>query len=230
MNQNNTDILLESYRKKKVFRKFLGILIAFSIMLITCILIFYTYTKPLVKTAVTTRLKNTVTRGVNEVLSDELQKSKIEYNELITIMTDSQNNVTALSANMINISVMKTKFAVVTTDYLNKQKEKIFELPIGNIAGNEFFSGKGPKLKFRINPSSIVDTEIISSFKSEGINQTIHIISIKINIKTYVLLRGYKSSVDITSEIPVAQTIIVGKVPEFYVENPNSIIFPNEFK
>ena len=72
-------------------------------------------------------------------------------------------------------------------------------------------SGRGPRIPVRIISVAYANTEFKNAFSSTGINQTRHRIIIEANVTVGILIPGEKTSAEITTEITVAETVIVGQ-------------------
>lgn len=59
-----------------------------------------------------------------------------------------------------------------------------------------------------------------SQFSDAGINQTRHQILLEVTVSVDILLPGGDLPAEISAQVPVAETIIVGSVPDTYVELP----------
>ena len=61
------------------------------------------------------------------------------------------------------------------------------------------------------------DTAVVQLFESAaGINQTRHQILLHVDVYTGILLPGFTASTKVSNEIAVAETVIVGGVPQTY--------------
>ena len=55
-----------------------------------------------------------------------------------------------------------------------------------------------------------------NAFTSAGINQTKHQILLDVTVQMSILLPGFRTSTQVSNEITVAETIIIGSVPDTY--------------
>ena len=100
-------------------------------------------------------------------------------------------------------------------------------IPLGTLSGNQFLNNRGPKIRIELDISSAVYSKISSEFISAGINQTLHRITLTISTDIYFIMPWYRSSGGYQTEFILAETIIVGKVPDAYtnvIEYPGSNI------
>ena len=129
---------------------------------------------------------------------------------------DSKNKVTSLSANVMEMNKISTNVAKKVQEDLEKVTDGKIVLPLGSIVGTNLLGGYGPKIDVKVLPVSEVEAKFKSSFESAGINQTKH--SIIIEVATYVKTVSpiYSSTQKYVNEIAVAETVIVGDIPESY--------------
>ena len=92
-------------------------------------------------------------------------------------------------------------------------------IPIGSISNLDMLNNKGPLLHFVITPAAFVETDIESEFETTGINQVNHRIFIVLKISASALIPNYSTDVEFKTRVCVAQTVIVGKVPENIFDN-----------
>ena len=59
-----------------------------------------------------------------------------------------------------------------------------------------------------------INTSYDSVFESAGINQVRHKIYLDIEVKMRLIVPLASKDIDLTCEIPVSETIIVGKIPD----------------
>ena len=86
----------------------------------------------------------------------------------------------------------------------------------GNFTGNDFFSGIGPNVKLRVMPAGTVMTEFKTEFISAGINQTRHRVYISVVCHMRVVAPFASDDVVVDNSVTVAETILIGEVPEYY--------------
>ena len=87
--------------------------------------------------------------------------------------------------------------------------------------GSKLFANLGPNFKVFIIPLSSIVVDFYSEFEQAGINQTIHRIYMEINAKVQVVIPLSNKTVEITSNVPIAETVIVGEVPKTYINIPD---------
>ena len=82
--------------------------------------------------------------------------------------------------------------------------------------------GKGPVIPVRILSIRNSDAVFASDFSQAGINQTLHRLNMQVSIDVAVLVLGQASSFTVNSEVVVAETVIVGEVPDTFLQTGGS--------
>ena len=91
-------------------------------------------------------------------------------------------------------------------------------IPLGSLILPQFFSGKGPHIPVHILSIRNSDASFASNFSQAGINQTLHQLTMVVSIDVAMLVLAKTSSFTITSEVVVAETVIVGQVPQTFLQ------------
>ena len=102
--------------------------------------------------------------------------------------------------------------ALIREEMSEFEKEGV-RFPLGTITGLPFLSGIGPELELNLINLGIVDADFFSEFSSAGINQTIHKLYMRIVVNMTIVLPGYTTSFENSSEVIICESIISGKVP-----------------
>ena len=91
-------------------------------------------------------------------------------------------------------------------------------IPLGSLFLPEFLSGKGPSIPVHILSIRNSDAVFLSDLTQAGINQTLHKLIMEVSVDVSVLILGQTGSFTITSEVVVAETVIVGQVPDTFLQ------------
>ena len=92
------------------------------------------------------------------------------------------------------------------------------EVPLGVFTGIRLLQGYGKIINMQVIAINSVKCDVVSSFESAGINQTLHRLNMEVSIDVAVLVLGQTGSFTMTSEVVVAETVIVGAVPQTYLQ------------
>ena len=164
---------------------------------------------------------------INTTVYDYLESKNIKYTDLIKINTDDSQRVTSVEFDTVEMTKLKAGIISMIQENINKQNAVVMKVPIGSLTGNQFLNNKGPSIKIELGVSSVVYSKIASKFISAGINQTLHQITITISTDVYFIMPWYRTSGSYQTEYILAETVIVGEVPDAYtnvIEYPGSNI------
>ncbi len=172
--------------------------------------------KPIISLAAINKGKMILVSTADKAVLQIMETQELSYDDIARISRDADGNIKGIeidtfAANLIKSSISKTigELAAASEYYSSS-------IHIGTLMGSEFTSGIGPKInfKFQLAPVCVVNFE--SHFESAGINQTLHRIILHIDMSASVLLRGFTESFSVSTTAIVAQTVIVGSVPESF--------------
>lgn len=158
----------------------------------------------------------TVNRAVREVVG-----SGVSYEELIDVSMDENGKVSMLRANTIRMAELATKTALKAEDALNSIENQQIPVPMGAALGIKFLAGLGPRINVQIIPIGAVNAGFETEFESAGINQTRHKIFMSLRTSVSLILPNGSQKVEVLSTVPIAENIIVGQVPDSFVDVNN---------
>jgi sporulation protein YunB len=161
-----------------------------------------------------------VVREINSVIEDEIARGGLDYGKLVALEKDGAGRVTALVTNMAQINLVCAR---ITNGIIHRTLNTVdsgASISLGSIIGGMLLSGRGPELPIKIQSITNVRTQFTNEFSDAGINQTRHTLSLIISAHLDVLVPGNETAADISTKVAVAETIIVGAVPNIY--NPDT--------
>ena len=203
------------YRTNKRHR--IGIkLIAFALLLIGVIILIDMRVRPIIEKTTIYQSKILATRIINDAVYNELSREDFSYNELVTVVYNDNNIITSIESNMMNINRLKAKITKSVNDRLEYLDAQDLSISLGTISGFSSLYNQGPLIPVTVRPEGYVETSLISAFESAGINQTLHRILMEINVDISAIIPGYTASATVETQFVVAETVIVGSVPDGY--------------
>ena len=203
-------------RKRRNRRR---VLAAVLILLPILMMLFLRFSvAPMVQELAKARVDNRASYIINEAVEILLREDQINYENIILLEKDVNGTVTALKTNMSEINHLKTQIlSVIDTMLLDLDINEI-GLPLGSVILPELFSGTGPKLPVKVMSISRSDAEFRNEFKEAGINQSLQQIMMDVIITMTILTPVGTETVTTVSQVVVAETVIVGSVPDSYVK------------
>ena len=165
-----------------------------------------------------TQVKNTTSDLTNDAIAKQIADGKIEYDRIVYFEKDLDGRITALKTNMTEVNRLKTDILDIINSEILALDNSDIGVPLGSIFLSELLSGRGPAIPVHILSIRNADANFVSRFTQAGINQTLHQVQMEVSIDVSVLVLGETVSFTMTSEVVVAETIIVGSVPETYLQ------------
>ena len=155
----------------------------------------------------------TLNRAVHAVTDDG-----VSYKELVDTQMDAQGRVSMLRANTMRMNALAAQTAMVAEQELNSTENQSVEIPLGAALGIRFLSGFGPRISVQILPVGAVNTSYDTEFETAGINQTRHKIFLSLRATVSLIIPTGSQLVEVESNMLIAESIIVGDVPESFVD------------
>ena len=201
-------------RIRSFFRTMTVLLIASFALL----LMFRSRYQDVIRELAETQVKNTTSDLANDAIAKQIADGIIQYDRIVYFEKDLDGRITALKTNMSEVNRLKTDILNIINDEILALDTSDIGIPLGSLFFPELFSGKGPAIPVHILAIRNSDAGFASDFSQAGINQTLHQLTMQVSVDGAVLVLGKTSSFTITSEVVVAETVIVGAVPDTYLQ------------
>lgn len=172
--------------------------------------------RPVIENIVAYQARIQAARLVNEAVLEQLERGGADYDRLVRLTRSGDGEVMSIEADMMQINRLKSLMSASVVARLTSEANREFSVPAGTLMGNHFTSGRGPMVVIKTVPTGYVQSEIYNKFSSAGINQTLHQIMLDVNVQTLAVLPGYSVKTETVTNICIAETIIVGKIPQGY--------------
>lgn len=169
-----------------------------------------------------TQVKNTTSDLTNDAIAKQIAAGIIQYDRIVYFEKDLDGRITALKTNMSEVNRLKTDILNLINDEILALDTSDIGIPLGSLFLPELFSGKGPAIPVHILSIRNSDAAFSSKFSQAGINQTLHQLTMIVSVDVAVLVLGQTSSFTVTSEVVVAETVIVGDVPSTFLQTGGS--------
>ena len=172
--------------------------------------------KPVMTSMATARVSNTVNRIVSAAVNEAVADGEIDYQNFVIFDKDDTGHITALRSNVAEVNRMQGRIADEILARLAEVSTSELEIPLGTLTGSALLAGRGPNLHVRMQAVGSASATFRNQFTAAGINQTRHQIFLDVDVYMSILLPGMKTSTKVSNEIAVAETVIVGGVPDTY--------------
>ncbi len=207
---------MRSIRKFKIAIKrkhiFICVILIISILLVTidCKM------RPLVNKMAVFEGKNIATKIISTAVYDALNADIFTYETLVKVTKNNSGTVASIESNMAEINRLQAKITYNIITQFKKIEDERIHISTGTLTGVNMFYGRGPNVSFKIKPVGFVDSKLVSKFTSAGVNQTLHQIILEVNGNASAIIPGFPSQIDVNMNYLIAETIIVGNIPESY--------------
>ena len=202
--------------------KFLGI---FCLVMVGVFYIVDFRIRPTLLQLAMTQAKVIATRAINEAIRADITPD-IQYQNLIKLQLNTEGQVTLIQPNTGEINRISSEATLAVQKRLENLPNEVIRIPFGQIAGSKIMAGFGPKIPVKVIPIGFVTSNINDRFVSTGINQVRHQVFLTINATIKLVVPLVNQEVRVSSDVPLVETVIVGEVPQVYVENGDGVILP----
>lgn len=166
------------------------------------------------------------TESINKVVKEELSNN-VKYSDFVSVKTDRDGNISAIEMNTVEMNKFGAAVALKVQEEMKFLGGRGVEIPVGVITGSTLLSYFGPNIKVKVMPLGNVFTDFKSELESAGINQSRYRVYITVNTVLQIMIPLGKEKVDVSATIPIAETLIVGKVPNSYFNTTSGGTMPN---
>lgn len=207
-----------SRRKVRKHKKAALRLIAVGLVLVGLVLFLDHQIRPQILAMEEYQAKVYAVKTINGAVTEQVEQFGYTYENLSEISRDADGQVTSIDTNIKNINLIHTGITNRVNDALSQLDVTKIYIPIGNLTGSPLLSARGPSIEIKLIPRGYVHTQIVSSFTDAGINQTLHRLVIKVSVDIAAILPGYSTMVTVDTDYILAETILVGRVPDNYTK------------
>jgi len=199
-------------RKRRIIK------LAIAVVLLVAMAVYFSaQIRPLIVNMAAAEVKNAVTTAINEAVKEKMISGDFDYMSLISLEKDDTGQITALVANMVHINTLQAEITNKIIEKIKEERISHLSIPIGNIIGGSLLSGRGPGIGIRILSVSSASSRFINTFATSGINQTRHQIILEATVTVSVLAPGTVTTVPVSTQLLIAESVVIGRVPESYM-------------
>jgi sporulation protein YunB len=209
-------------RKRRRAAVFLFVFIAFVTLSFVYV---YCVVNPAVVESTQHMIFSLSTSAVSDAVYEVLSEEQITYSDLVSIEYDDEGCVSHLYLQTITLNLIARQFYQVAQVYLDEMGEKGVEVPLGVFTGLPLFAGLGPKVNIRLVSIGAMTSTFESKFTSAGINQTNHSLFIRLYASVSMILPAYTKTIDSTTEVLIAESVIVGKIPQVFLSDEQNLSY-----
>ena len=172
---------------------------------------------PVLEAAASSQAVNLMTQAIDTAVDNCLQENGMDYADFVTIETDSAGKVTSITSNTAANSRFKRQVVEAVVRQLEALDGDALRVPLGTLTGQPLLSGTGPRVRVKVDSVGEVVADYANSFSAAGANQTLHRVCLEVTATVYLFLPGEILPVSVSSNVCVAETVIVGETPDTYL-------------
>ena len=206
------------YRRRRLDRRMLVRALALSVVVgvLTLVITAAVQMRPLLASLATTKVSNTVTRIVSEAVYQAIEDGEIRYDGLVTFEKDETGQITAVRSNMAAFNHLQADILDTILTRIDQVSARELSIPVGTLTGFSLLAGRGPRISVRMESVGSSEANFHNEFVSAGINKTKHQIILTVDVSVSILLPGFTTATKVSNSFIVAETVIVGSVPDTY--------------
>ena len=167
-----------------------------------------------------------VTVSINNAIADIMRDGDYSADYFVTFEKSEAGEITAISSNMARINALSAKILDRSVGATDTHMLTV-NIPVGNLTGVSLLMGRGPKVPVKIITMTSSRVEFNNSIVTAGINQTKHQINLEVIVDIDILVPWGTESTQVITEVLIADTIVVGRVPDTYLSMESGLTEEN---
>ena len=191
------------------------------LLIVICVVIFVLFRiryRDVIKTLSQTQVRNSTSDLINDAIDRQIETGNIQYDRIVYFEKDLDGRITALKTNMSEVNRLKTDILNIINDEILALDTSDIGIPLGSLFLPELLSGRGPMIPVSIISIRNSDAAFESRFTEAGINQTLQQLTMTVSVDVVILVLGSTQQFTVSSQVVVAETIIVGQVPDTFFQ------------
>ena len=203
---------------RRAVKRFIRILIIIALLCAVVLSVFRIRYHDAIRSLAETRVRNTTSDLINDAIDLQIETGNVHYDRIVYFEKDLDGRITALKTNMSEVNRLKTAILNLINDEILALDTADIGIPAGSLILPELFSGRGPHIPVHILSIRNSDASFKSYFSEAGINQTLQQLTMDVSVDVSVLVLGKTENFTVSSQVVVAETVIVGQVPDTFFQ------------
>ena len=202
----------------RVIRRVVLLLFVLLLAAIIVFILFRYQYRSVITALAQTQVKNATSDLINDAIDRQISNGTIQYDRMVYFEKDLEGKITALKTNMSEVNRLKTDLLNLINDEILAMDSDHLGIPLGSLVIPELFAGKGPLIPVQILTIRNSEAGFFSDFTQAGINQTLQKLNMQVSVDVAVLVLGKVDDFTISSQVVIAETVIVGQVPDMFLQ------------
>ena len=179
-------------------------------------MVFLTFADLRLKPVVINAARSRARLFASDVISRSVDAAVAESTGSFINVIYGEDGISAIETNVTGISRLRADSILNIRGEISDIERMTLDIPLGNLAGGMLLTGRGFPVRIKLVPIGDVSGEIYSEFSETGINQTLHRIYLRVRVSMNMIVASDTVRLELADDILVAETVIVGKVPDAY--------------
>lgn len=174
--------------------------------------------RPNLEAVCASETKRYATQVLADSVGEVLSRHPYQYSDFATLLYDDSGNVTAVETMTEQVNRLQSAMLQSVQEHLTRCRDAELTVSLGTATGVWLFAGKGPEISVRLMPIGTASVKLVSELTSAGINQTCHTIRAEVTAEMQAAIPFSRTTAEVTYTCLLSETVIVGTVPESYLE------------
>ena len=174
--------------------------------------------RPNLEAVCASETKRYATQVLADSVGEVLSRHPYQYSDFATLLYDDSGNVTAVETMTEQVNRLQSAMLQSVQEHLTRCRDAELTVSLGTATGVWPFAGKGPEISVRLMPIGTASVKLVSELASAGINQTCHTIRAEVTAEMQAAIPFSRTTAEVTYTCLLSETVIVGTVPESYLE------------
>ena len=174
--------------------------------------------RPMLRAVAEIQVVNAASSALAGAVNRQMAEGTADYGGLISFEKDETGQITAMRTDTGQIARLKAEVFAALADLVSEVEIRDLGVPLGSLCLRSFFAGRGLRLPGKVVPLNMTNADFFSSFTAGGINQSLQKIWITFSVNIAFLTPAGMQDTDVTSDVILAETVIVGSVPETFLQ------------
>ena len=179
-------------------------------------MVFLTFADLRLKPVVINAARSRARLFASDVISRSVDAAVSESTGNFINVIYGEDGISAIETNVTGISRLRADSILNIRGEISDIDRMTLDIPLGNLAGGMLLTGRGFPVRIKLVPIGDVSVEIYSEFSETGINQTLHRIYLRVRVSMNMIVASDTVRLELADDILVAETVIVGRVPDAY--------------
>ena len=203
-------------KKSALYRRIRRIICVFLIVIISLSAYLEFAVKAQLSDVIAAGMKDLALSAVDSAVVDYLKENPNIGERLTRARYSDSGAVTSLISDPTAVNTLKASLSDLSRDYIDRTaSQQGLSLPLGSFSGFVFLTTLGPMLNLDIACRSAVSCTLNSAFESGGVNQTLHRVTLTVDIEIVIYNPFRMSPIHTSTDFEIARTVIVGDVPSY---------------